>query len=81
MENRFETPLYDQPLNSPRERRIERTEARGQMSIDLLLLFSINKAVPLWMKLNNEVMAEEFIRTLGGSLALILAVPISILVA
>lgn len=46
-------------------------------SLPLFLLFTINKAIPLWVTLNGETIAEEVIRTLVGSFALILAVPIS----
>ncbi len=36
---------------------------------------------PLWVMLNNEVIMEEVVRTLAGSLGLILAVPITTLLA
>jgi uncharacterized membrane protein len=44
----------------------------------LLLLYSAN--VPLLQTLNRELLAEEVVRTLIGSLGLILAVPITSLV-
>ncbi|MEK7569907.1 MAG: YibE/F family protein [Patescibacteria group bacterium] len=47
----------------------------------LLLLFSMNTEVPLWTTLNSEMVAEEVIRTLVGSSALVLAVPIATLLA
>ncbi len=50
-------------------------------SMPLFLLFGINERVPIWLKLNGELMAEEIVRTLIGSIALILAVPISTLLA
>lgn len=46
-------------------------------SLPLLLLFRMNDAYPLWVTLNSEFIAEEVIRTLVGSSALLLAVPIS----
>lgn len=50
-------------------------------SLPLFLLFSINEGVPLWVKINSELIAEEIIRTIIGSSALILAVPIATLLA
>jgi uncharacterized membrane protein len=46
-------------------------------SLPLFLLFVINNTQPLWVILNSEFVAEELVRTLVGSSALILAVPIS----
>lgn len=46
-------------------------------SLPILLLFSMQTNSPLWMVMNSEVISEEIIRTLIGSVALILAVPIS----
>lgn len=45
-------------------------------SFPLLLLFTFYRE-PLWVVLNSELIAEEIVRTLIGSLALIIAVPIS----
>lgn len=50
-------------------------------SLPLFLLFSTNKTQPLWTLLNSDFMAEEIVRTLVGSTALVLAVPISTLLA
>ncbi len=51
-------------------------------SLPLLLAFSINESrMPFWVVLNGEVVAEEVVRTLIGSTALVLAVPISTLIA
>jgi uncharacterized membrane protein len=50
-------------------------------NLPLFLLFSINKDVPLWVTLNNEIIAEEIVRTLVGSIGLVLAVPIATLLA
>ena len=46
-------------------------------SLPLFLLFVVNNTQPLWVILNSEFVAEEIVRTLVGSSALILAVPIS----
>jgi uncharacterized membrane protein len=45
-------------------------------SLPLFLLFTINSQ-QLWTTLNSSTIAEEIVRTLVGSMALILAVPIS----
>ncbi len=50
-------------------------------SLPLLLLFYSASSEPLWVTLNSEFIVEEIIRTLVGSAALILAVPISTLLA
>lgn len=46
-------------------------------SLPLFLMFTLNTAQPFWVTFNSEFIAEEVIRTLVGSIALILAVPIS----
>jgi uncharacterized membrane protein len=46
-----------------------------------VFLFITTSENPLWVILNNEYMAEEIVRTLVGSTTLILAVPISTLLA
>lgn len=46
-------------------------------SLPLLLLFTVNASAPVWFTVNNEFIAEEIIRTLVGSSALILSVPIA----
>jgi uncharacterized membrane protein len=50
-------------------------------SFPLLLLFSISRDIPFWLTLNSEFITEEIVRTLVGSMALILAVPISTFLA
>ncbi len=51
-------------------------------SLPLFLLFTANKdQQPLWITLNSEQLVEEIIRTVVGSSALILAVPIATLLA
>jgi uncharacterized membrane protein len=46
-------------------------------SLPLFLLFSEFKTNPLWLVVNSEPVSEEIVRTLVGSAALVLAVPIS----
>lgn len=46
-------------------------------SLPLFLLFHLDNDKPLWLILNSEFIAEEIVRTISGSLALILAVPLS----
>ncbi|MCR4280457.1 MAG: YibE/F family protein [Candidatus Komeilibacteria bacterium] len=50
-------------------------------SLPLFILFSFNDQAPIWLKLNSEIIAEEVIRTIIGSTALILAVPIATMLA
>ena len=46
-------------------------------SLPLFLMFTLNSAQPFWVTFNSEFIAEELIRTLVGSIALIMGVPIS----
>lgn len=46
-------------------------------SLPVFLLFFLNKGQPWWAVLNGEFIADEIVRTLVGSCALVLAVPIS----
>lgn len=46
-------------------------------SLPLFLLLILNSSQPLWAILNSESLAEEIARTLIGSIALILSVPIT----
>ncbi len=50
-------------------------------SFPLLLLFSLNQGVPFWVTANSEFIIEEVIRTLVGSSALVIAVPLTTLLA
>ncbi len=51
-------------------------------SLPLLILLVLNPSEqPLWFLLNNEPIAEEIVRTLVGSIGLVLAVPITTLIA
>jgi uncharacterized membrane protein len=49
-------------------------------SLPLMLAFNIYQE-PLWRRISREPIAEEIVRTLVGSIGLILAVPITGLVA
>jgi uncharacterized membrane protein len=49
-------------------------------SLPLMLVFTIYTE-PLWYRINREPITEEIVRTLVGSLGLILAVPITGLIA
>lgn len=46
-------------------------------SLPLFLLFTVGSNQPVWVLLNSEYMAEEMVRALVGSMALIIAVPVS----
>ncbi len=46
-------------------------------SFPLFLLFTLNSSQPVWAIINSEIIAEEIIRALVGSMALVLAVPIA----
>ncbi len=50
-------------------------------NIPLFLLFTLNESVPTWVTLNSEIIVEEVIRTLTGSIGLVLAVPFTTLIA
>lgn len=51
-------------------------------SLGIFILFVMNPAhQPYWVILNSEVIVEEVIRTLAGSIGLILAVPITTIIA
>jgi uncharacterized membrane protein len=51
------------------------------VALPLLLLFAIYDNNPLWVTLNREVISEELIRTIVGSMSLLLAVPITSILA
>ncbi len=46
-------------------------------SMPILLAFTLNTTQPAWVSLNSEMIVEEIVRTVIGSSALILAMPIS----
>lgn len=56
--------------------------AGASMGVFIFVTLGIqNNSIPLWIILNNEMLAEEVIRTLAGSIGLILAVPLSTVLA
>jgi uncharacterized membrane protein len=55
--------------------------AYAGVSLPLFLLFTSNGGAPIWVTLNSELISEEIVRTLVGSITLILAVPITTLLA
>lgn len=46
-------------------------------SMPLFLLFHVDNMYPLWVILNSEFVAQELVRTIVGSTALVLAVPVT----
>ncbi len=50
-------------------------------SLPLFLLFTLYQNQPTWVIINSEVIAEEIVRTLVGSIALVMAVPITTIIA
>ncbi len=50
-------------------------------ALPLFLLFTTTVSQPLWVTLNSEQIGEEIVRTMVGSIALILAVPITTFLA
>ncbi|MCB9813279.1 MAG: YibE/F family protein [Pseudomonadales bacterium] len=50
-------------------------------SLPLFLLFTLYRTQPTWVIINSEIIAEEIIRTLVGSIALVMAVPITTLIS
>lgn len=55
--------------------------AYAGVSLPLFLLFTSTGGGPIWVTLNAEFIAEEIVRTLVGSITLVLAVPITTLLA
>ena len=51
-------------------------------SLPLFLLLYVNMSnIPWWVTLNSEFLAQEIVRTLAGSTAIVLAVPITTVIA
>ena len=50
-------------------------------SLPLFVLFGMTEHQPAWVILNGEAVAQELVRTLIGSSSLILAVPITTIIA
>ncbi|HEX9503685.1 MAG TPA: YibE/F family protein [Patescibacteria group bacterium] len=55
--------------------------AYAGVSLPLFLLFTSSGNAPVWVTLNSELISEEIVRTLVGSITLILAVPITTILA
>lgn len=55
--------------------------AYAGVSLPLFLFFTVMPQVPAWVHLNSEFIADELVRTLAGSITLMLAVPITTLLA
>jgi uncharacterized membrane protein len=55
--------------------------AYAGVSLPLFLLLASNGGAPFWVTLNSELISEEIVRTLVGSITLILAVPITTILA
>jgi uncharacterized membrane protein len=50
-------------------------------NMPLFILFTISEHAPAWVHLNSELLAEEIVRTLVGSIGLVLAVPVATFLA
>jgi uncharacterized membrane protein len=50
-------------------------------ALPLLLLLTLGNGNPLWVSLNNELIVEEIVRTIAGSIGLLMAVPITTAIA
>lgn len=50
-------------------------------ALPLFIIFTSSRDMPLWVVMDNEIVVEEIVRTLIGSIALVLAVPITTLLA
>ncbi|HSW89357.1 MAG TPA: YibE/F family protein [Patescibacteria group bacterium] len=50
-------------------------------SLPLFILFTLNKTQPAWLSLNDQLVAEEVVRTLTGSIGLVLSIPLTTLIA
>lgn len=76
--------LYKRGLSVGREHIISLVNtlvlAYASVALPLLLLFSVYKQ-PVWVVLNSEIIVEEVIRMLVGSTVLVLAVPITTMLA
>ena len=56
--------------------------AGASIGVFIFLIFATqNQTQPLWVILNSEIITEEIIRALAGSVGLILAVPLTTLFA
>ena len=55
--------------------------AYAGVALPLFLLLTANNTDPIWVTVNSEFIAEEIVRTLIGSVVLILAVPLTTVLA
>lgn len=56
--------------------------AGASIGIFIYILLGLqNNGTPLWVILNSEILVEELVRTLAGSIGLIMAVPITTIIA
>ena len=73
--------LYDHGISVGREHIASLVNtlvlAYAGASLPIFIMFSINETMPFLLMLNTEFVAEEIVRTLVGSSALVLAVPIT----
>lgn len=73
--------LYTRGLNVGREHILSLVNtlvlAYAGASLPIFLFFQLNTTTPWWVIVNGEYLSEEIVRTLVGSIALILAVPIT----
>lgn len=77
--------LYDRALNIGRDHVASLVNtlvlAYAGANLPLFLLFVLNEQSPDWVTLNSDVLVEEIVRTLAGSIGLVLAVPLSTFIA
>lgn len=82
-----EEKIYQKAMNVGKEHILSmvNTLLMTYMGIALpLLLFTFyqeSSPIPLWVSLNEEAVAEEIIRTIVGSFALVIAIPLSTYIA
>lgn len=55
--------------------------AYASVALPVILLLTLHSGQPFWVIINSEAMVEEIVRTLVGSIAIVLAVPISTFLA
>lgn len=78
--------LFDRGYNVGKEHIVSLVNtlvlAYAGASLAIFMLFVLNPLnMPYWVILNNEMIVEEIVRTLAGSIGLILAVPITTILA
>jgi uncharacterized membrane protein len=75
------TDLYRRGMNVGREHIASLVNtlvlAYAGVSLPIFFYFAVDQSRPIWLLINSEFLAEEIVRTLVGSLALVLAVPIT----